>query len=144
VQHAFRNAIEVVGPTLFARRWRLLEFPKPCLLVSDEPVAVPVIAGKGAANVPELWFPLDRKHALELSLRGSESRVQAPMSKARKINKLVASQAERWIFHHPVDNPLDGLEVHGRAAFIEEAEDLVENGEVIGQRRRVLRGPITD
>jgi len=34
VQHAIQNAIEVIAPTLFGRRWRLLEFPKPCLLVS--------------------------------------------------------------------------------------------------------------
>ena len=144
VQHAIQNAIEVIAPTLLVRRWRLLEFPKPCLLVSDEPVAVPVIAGRGAANVPELWFPLDRSHALELALRGSEKLVQAPMSKARKINKLTASQAERWIFHHPDDDPLDGLDVSGRTGFIEKVDELVENGEVVGEVRRVVRGPISD
>lgn len=141
VQHAIQNAIEVIAPTLFERRWRLLEFPKSCLLVSDEPVAVPAIVGKGAANVPQLWFPLDRRRALEFALRGSERHVEAPMSKARKINSLVATQAERWIFHHPDDNPLPGLPVGGRTQLVEKAEDLVEDGVVVGQLRSLVRGP---
>jgi hypothetical protein len=144
VQHAVQNAIEVVAPTLFARRWRLLEFPKPCLAVSDEPVAVPVITGKGAANVSELWFPLDRSHALELALRGSEKLVQAPLGKARKINRLTASQAERWIFHHPDDDPLADLDIGARTGFVEKVEDLVEAGKVVGEMRRVVRAPIAD
>ncbi len=141
VQHAIQNAIEVIAPTLFGRRWRLLEFAKPCLLVSDEPVAVPVIADKGAANVPQLWLPLDRRRALELALRGSERRVDAPISKARKINSLVATQAERWIFHHPDDNPLADLPLGGRTQLVEKVADLVEDGKVVGQLRGVVRGP---
>lgn len=144
VQHAFLNAIEVIAPTLFARCWRLLQFPKPCLLVSDEPVAIPNIPGKGAANVPELWFPLDRTHALQLTLRGAETLVHASLSKARKINTLIASQSERWIFHHPDDTPLDGLEITGRTGLVEKVKPIIENGEVVGELRGVVRGRLPD
>ena len=142
VQHAFQNAIEVVAPTLLTRRWRLLRYDRPCLLTGDEPLAVPLKPGTGVGNATVLWFPLDRRHALELSLRGSEGVVQAPLSKARKINALVASGSEKWLFHHPDDRPVDPAAVTPRMGLTEEVLDLVEDGLTVGEIRRVKRAPL--
>ena len=73
-----RHAIEDIAPTIFARKWRLLAFSKPCLLASDEPVALPMIERRGIANVPQVWLPLDRSHALEFATKGREDVVRAP------------------------------------------------------------------
>lgn len=142
VQHAIRHALEDIAPTIFLRSWRLLTFPRPCLLTSDEPVALPSIEARGPANVPQLWLPLDRTHALELNLNGSEQVVMAPLSKAAKINRLVASQAERWIFHHPDDAPLQGFELTSRMRLVERIAPLVEAGLVVGEARGLVRAPI--
>lgn len=142
VQVAIRYALEDLAPTIFQRSWRLLTFPRPCLLTSDEPVALPIIEARGPANVPQLWLPLDRTHALELNLSGSEQVVMAPLSKAAKINRLVASQAERWIFHHPDDEPLQGLELTSRMGLVERIRPLVERGLAGGESRDLIRGPI--
>ena len=78
-----------------------------------------------------------------MALAGSEGVVDAPLSKAAKINSLVASQAERWIFHHPSDDPLAGLALSARTGLVYETVDLVEGGEVVGElhglARRALR-----
>ncbi len=142
VQQAVRLALEDIAPTIFIRRWRLLTFSRPCLLTSDEPVALPVIERRGAANVPQLWLPLDRSHALEFAMSGGETVVPAPLKKAAKINQLVASQAERWIFHHPNDSPLEGLKLTSRMGLVEQVEDLIEDGELVGEIRGLVRAPI--
>ncbi len=144
VQHAFRNGIEEVGASLFVRSWRLLAFTRPCLLTSDEPVAVPTLDSRGPANVPALWFPLDRQHALELSLTGSETVVRPPLAKARKINRIVATQAEQWIFHHPLDTPLADLTIGPRHGLVEEVVEQVGQAGLVGQSRRLARRPLVD
>jgi hypothetical protein len=92
--------------------------------------------------VPQLWLPLDRGHALEFAMSGAETVVPAPLKKAAKINLLVASQAERWIFHHPDDSPLEGLVSTSRMGLVEQVEDLIEDGKIVGEIRGLVRAPI--
>jgi hypothetical protein len=105
VQEALRHALQLQR-YLFFRTWRLLRFEQPCLITSDEPVAV--LAGDGPlpmgpANSSAIWVPLDRQHSLAMTLTGTEGVVTTGKARARRINQMVADQAERWVICHPDD-----------------------------------------
>jgi hypothetical protein len=40
----------------------------------------------------------------------SDGVVEVDLAFTRKLNLLIANHAHRWIFHHPDDAPLDGVE----------------------------------
>jgi len=139
VRQMLQYAIEDVLPHLYRRQWRLLRFERPCLLISDQPVAMwgrptrdldrhPL----GVATADAVWFPVDRCHALALLHSGDEKLCDAPLSRARQINLAVAASAHRWIFHHPADSPFDELELPAPVRLVDE----VRGAEVVGNEVR--------
>ena len=54
----------------------------------------------------------------------------------------MASQAERWIFHHPDDSPMTGLKLVSRMGLVYQVDDLVEGGEIVGEVRGLIRAPL--
>lgn len=56
-------------------------------------------------------------------------------SMAAEVNRLVAAQAERWILHHPDDEPLEDLDLPPRAIWSDELVEVRENG---GVRREIF------
>ena len=105
VQQALAHALQL-QEHLFMRVWRVLQFDAPALITSDEPVAVLIGNGglpTGPANARAIWVPLDRQHALAMTLNGTEGFVRSGPTRAHSINQLVADQAERWIICHPED-----------------------------------------
>ncbi|RUO93096.1 DUF4238 domain-containing protein [Corallococcus sp. AB018] len=104
------------------RSWILVDHGEPCLLTSDTPVArwsKPtgpgdfVVHGYGTAD--QIRMPLSPRHSLVLDRNeGLEERVLHMGCKlgpelGATLNKLVAYNARRWIFHHPDTDPLRGI-----------------------------------
>ena len=148
VQNMLQLALDSIMPLLWQRTWRLLEFGEPMLLTSDEPVAVfrPEDNTAGIAGIADsraIWLPLDRQHALAFTLTGAEQVVPSGPTRARQINSIVATQARRWIFHHPDDNPLAGLELGPRMVVVDEVVGVRREGDTIRELHRLVRRPAT-
>lgn len=111
---------------VLGRSWRVLKFPKPCLLTSDNPLgcwAPPGVANEsfGVGNAPAVFYPIDRSTALSMTMSSVPERiVSSGLIRARQINYVVAREAEKWILHHPADDPLDGLDLPPRACITDE------------------------
>lgn len=144
VQESLRHALQVQRH-LFVRRWRVLEFAEPCLITSDEPVAV--LAGEGpmplgAANSQAVWVPLDRQHALAMTLTGDEGRVASGATRARQINQMVADQAERWILCHPDDQAWIPTSLGPRMEWRDEVWGAYRRGDEIRERHALVPRPV--
>lgn len=118
VQEALRHGIEVVQPLVYFRAWEVWRFPGPVLLTSDAPVAVwspPADDGLpvGIANAAETYLPLDRQTVLVVTDKHVDATpdrtVDADPDRAVRVNTAVATNAHRWVFHHPDDTALDGI-----------------------------------
>jgi hypothetical protein len=46
--------------------------------------------------------------------------VSSGLTRAGQINYVVAREAEKWILHHPADNPLQGSDLPTRARITDE------------------------
>lgn len=146
-----RLAIEDVLPRILARRWQLLQFDKPGLLLSDHPCAMwgrpdrdLEVQPLGVATADALWMPLDRRHALSLTRTGPEGIRRATATRMRQINTVVAGGAHRWIFHHPEDSPLAGLDLPARTAFVDEIVDLGFSGVSLTATHRLVKRPVSE
>lgn len=146
VQESLRVALHL-QQYLFLRTWRLLKFDQPCLITSDEPVAV--LAGDGPmplgpANSPAIWVPLDRQHALAMTLRGAEGVVRAGVIRARQINQMVADQAERWILCHADDVEWLPQVLGPRTEMRDEMIGSFVDGDFIREQHVVVPRPVTE
>ena len=144
VQFMLGAAMNLLMPVLWSRVWRLLDFGLPCLLTSDEPVVVwrPEGMTVGPANSPAIWFPIDRQHALAFTRQGEEKIVHSGLTRARQINSMVASQAQRWIFHHPDDGHLLDLDIQPQMKLASEVIPVQHGEDVAGEIHRIIRRPV--
>ncbi|HEX5408102.1 MAG TPA: DUF4238 domain-containing protein [Pseudonocardiaceae bacterium] len=80
----------------------------PVVLIRD-PNRDP-LEGVGLATAAGILVPLDRRAALAMTAIGTSDRaVPGTTAIARDFNHRLAWQARRAIFHHPEDDPLDGM-----------------------------------
>jgi hypothetical protein len=117
IQAVIRGPLDFM-PYFFKRRWILVRSPIP-LLTSDRPIVLlerqnPSDAwrGIGLGTADMIVFVLDRRRALIMQHPepgNAEGIVDVEHHHARWINTTVANRARRWIFHHPDDNPLEGI-----------------------------------
>lgn len=146
-QVAVEFAVEYGLPELFGRTWHLRVFDDPVLLTSDAPVTLrtagpPGTLAPGVVNASAIYWPIDRRHllAFELSNRVTDRvDIHADPRRAHMVNRLVAAQAERWIFHHPADRPLDGLDLPPRPQLAEETVHVVAGRGEVRVTKRVGR-----
>ena len=133
-----------LAPHILDRRWRLLDFGEPVLLTSDEPVALLRRPGEdvGPMNARAMWLPLDRTRALAITFSGHEHVVSSGSVRARQINSTVATQAYRWIFHHPADNPLTETVVGPRIHVVQELVSVRPDGDEVTERWKYVKRPI--
>ncbi len=146
VQQALGFAMLHIAPSIWSRHWTVIEFSEAALLTSDEPVAIwhPDNEPVSVITAPFVWMPLDRRHVLELTFTwNSETDKARPGDQAQAdfINTLVASQAERWVIHHPGDTALASrIDVGPRTAWAEEVLETHVDGDtmhVVGRVRRL-------
>ena len=146
VQQALAHALRL-QEYLFKRKWRVLHFDTPALIASDEPVAVFTGSGgvpAGPANARAIWVPLDRQHALAMTLKGTEGFVHSGVTRARQINQLVADQAEQWIICHPEDASLIPLTIGPRLEWRDEIVGSYVDGEELHERHILVQRPVQD
>jgi hypothetical protein len=111
------EAAEVLAEPFALLPWALIAFQRKALLTSDNPIGLWLppserrpFEGIGLLTADEVWFPINRRTALLVSPHADDGTVLVPTAKwARRINQLVALWAHRWLYHHPHDNPVDGL-----------------------------------
>jgi hypothetical protein len=133
VQESLRMAVEQIMGHLYFRSWRLLRFPDDLLLISDSPVGmwtpVPPSAdcpsgqdfAVGVANASIVCLPLNRRTALAMTMhKGPDKVIESGSTRARQINMALVHDAQRWIYHHPDDHPLDGIDIPEPAVFTDE------------------------
>jgi len=106
----------VVAKMLYERDWVLTFYERRSLATSDAPVVLrPMIrypAGTTVAmgDAAVVQVPLDRRVALSmLSRRRGDQRTRGVTKTAADLNRATASNARRYVFHHPDDDPLEGL-----------------------------------
>lgn len=120
VEMMLRMAVEL-APHFLALTWHIVRFERPMLLTSDRPVTLwrrpsgpndPY--GVGIATAEEIHFPISPKMSLLLRpVRPVPEGVLSGNAKvAQHINRLVATQAFRWIYHTPGLTPLQGIPLH--------------------------------
>ena len=155
VQESLRMALEEITPRLFLRAWRLLRFRDDLLLISDSPIGMwtPVPSSAdwpggqdfsvGVDNAGMVCLPLNRRTALAMTMgKGPDQVVDSGPTRAGQINMAVIHDAQRWIYHHPCDRPLDGLEIPQQAVFTDEIVAVRDDAD--GTRRelhRIIRRP---
>lgn len=84
-------------------------------LTSDHPAVMigdSVDGGLGVANAEEVWMPVGRHHAIVLTKDYSLPPVMLdiPSVHTKKVCQRIALESTRWIFWHPKDNALDGVD----------------------------------
>lgn len=151
IQAAAQYAIETTQPELFMRPWHLRVFDDPILLTSDAPVALrragpPGTPMPGVANADAIYWPVGRHHLLSFERRTPQGdripdkvTLNADPARGRLANRLIAGQAERWIFHHPADRPLEGLNLPERPELVEETVQVIESANEIRVKKRFFR-----
>lgn len=117
-----------VTQSLLDRRWLLTIFQRKALATSDHPVfVVPNTAsarmgmGTGIENATVLHAPLTRRHSLAMYLPsavppevfpgGRDIRRAGVAAVALYSNSCAVNSARQFLFHHPQDAPLTGLDL---------------------------------
>jgi hypothetical protein len=135
VQESLRMAVGDLAPRLFARPLRLLRFDDNVLLTSDNPVGIwaPAPGGVspaiGRGDAPMIFLPLDRRTALAFATNGSDRVSHPGPIRARQINLSLIEDARRWIFHHPDDQPLQGITIPPLTELVQEVVAVREGSD---------------
>ena len=113
-----QRQLPVVAEMLYERDWTLAYYQRKRLATSDTPVVLlpsadhPDILGVGIENAGEIYVPLDRRVGLSMASRGKgDVRISGVVKTALHSNDAMAKNARKYLFHHPEDNPLHGLEL---------------------------------
>jgi Protein of unknown function (DUF4238) len=111
-----RKNTPVVARMLHSRHWDLTFFTRKSLVTSDSPVVLrpmlryPSGTSVAVGDAAEVQVPLDRRAALSMRTMGRGDRLVPGSAKiAADLNQAVVSNARRFLFHHPSDDPLAGL-----------------------------------
>lgn len=148
-QAAVQFALTTGQEEIFTRAWHLRVFDEPALLTSDAPVVFhrsgpPGTPLPGIATADAIYFPVDRYHLLSFErtsgLADDKVILNANPGRAAVVNRLVAGQAERWIYHHPDDSQLlDDIQLADRPEFVTETVQMSTNTDEVRVRKRVVR-----
>lgn len=113
-----QRQLPTVAKMLYERDWILTFYERKRLATSDTPVVLipaadyPDSLGIGIANAGEIYVPLDRRVGLSMASLGSgDRRIHGVAMTALYCNDAMAKNAQKYLFHHPEDDPLSGLEL---------------------------------
>jgi hypothetical protein len=131
------NAMATAYEWMMARSWKLCRFEHETLLLSDHPVTLlrdpsaPEWRGVGLANAAAIMIPIDRRAAIIMGAPGGRDEMfPADAEVAKELNHRFAWNSRTELFHHPDDDPLDGIELPPvrtqEAKFSQTAENFVQ------------------
>lgn len=132
------KAMATAYERMMARSWKLCRFEHEKLLLPDHPVTLlpdpsaPEWRGVGLATAAAIMVPIDRQAAIIMGAPGGrDGMFPADAEVAKELNHRFAWNSRSELFHHPDDNPLDGIELPRVRAqetkFSQTAEDFVKN-----------------
>lgn len=106
-----------IAAMLCEKDWILGFYQRKRLATSDTPIILipaedqPDFLGVGIENAAEIHVPLDRRVGLAIGDAGTgDGRLNGSAKTALFINHAMLLNARRYIFHHPEDDPLKGLQ----------------------------------
>lgn len=114
------KSVEETASLLANASFCLVRFSRKKLLTSDTVVSLyraphpdNELWGIGLLTADEVHVPLSRDVALILLPRGDVHGMRFPASTnmAKHINQVVAANSRRWLYRHPDDTPLEGIEL---------------------------------
>lgn len=123
VRHELEIANEM-APAIASMHWNVIRFNRKRLLTSDHPVGLmphrgtPPWMGTGLFTAEYISLPLSRSTALLVQPllpddpRIPEEQPLVPTARfANHLNQLTTHAADRWVYHHPDDDPTGGLDL---------------------------------
>jgi hypothetical protein len=108
-----RRQLLSVAEMLYQREWVVTDYRRKSLVTSDTPVVLfPTAQGVGIANAAAVYVPIDRRVGLIMTVpdRG-ERRGFGTARSALIANQAMAQNARKYLFHHPDDDPLSGVDL---------------------------------
>jgi hypothetical protein len=114
------TTVEKTARLVVNASFALARFSKRKLITSDTVISLyraprpeNAFYGMGLLTADEVYVPLARDVALILMPRDDMDgvRLHASTAMAKHINLVVGANSRRWIFHHPDDLPLDGIDL---------------------------------
>ncbi len=134
-----------LGQYLALKNLELIRPAEVAVLTSDEPVCwwSPGDGPVGYVTADVVWVPLSRQLILQFRNPALDPRDhglpdlntrEGHDAMATEVNRLLAAQAERWIVHHPGDEPLAKLDLPPRTMWGDELAEVHEEG---GVRREI-------
>ncbi|MFI5864661.1 DUF4238 domain-containing protein [Streptomyces sp. NPDC051546] len=116
--HSMNRSFPGTAAGFFGRGWNVVHFTRKALITTDTPVVLMKGPGEdpglpiGTATAGGVLVPLDRRMALIMGEPHTvDLRLPGSTSMARDLNQRLVWEARRAAFHHPDDNPLEGLEL---------------------------------
>jgi hypothetical protein len=108
-----RRQLLSAAEMLHQREWVITDYRRKRLATSDTPVVLfPAAQGVGIANAAAVYVPIDRRAGLIMTAPGrGERRVFGTARSALIANQAMAQNARKYLFHHPDDDPLSGVEL---------------------------------
>lgn len=118
-QHHIQLLRKLIGPTaeMFSGSgWALCRFQRRAVLTSDTPVVLlphpdahPMM-GIGIGTAGAFLVPLSRRVCLFITQPDApDIQITGTVALARSFNTLTAENARQSVFHHPAEDPLDGI-----------------------------------
>ncbi len=105
----------------YGRSWNLIHFQRKALVTTDTPVVLMKPFGQdpglpvGTATAGGVLVALDRRLGLMMTNdRLGDAEIPGSTVLANSLNQRLVREARRHIFHHPDDNPLQGLSLPPR------------------------------
>jgi hypothetical protein len=120
-----------------------MQFQRKGLLTSDNPIGLYSASrrdyeGIGLKTAGAIWFPLDRRSVLLIGPLLPEDGIRIPPTakRAKLVNATVGSWAYRFIYHHPDDDPTNGIRLpEGEPEFSSIGPELHEVAQHMAQQQ---------
>lgn len=148
VQDIFPEAERLI-PCFSERGWVVMHFEEPCLLTSDEPVAIASDDAPGQlmglSQASTVVFPLDPRHGLVMVHRDSKGADHAwqagTPAQAKVINEHVAYKAHLQIIFHPDTDPLAGMVLPEKAppTYVVGDQVMMGHHQSVESRKEIIR-----
>jgi hypothetical protein len=115
-------AVNEIAPRIHAMRWAVAKFDEPALLSGDHPITFQVrpehrsqFQGVGLETADEVRCPIDPSTMLLMTWdRIDEVVGRLPIAAAREFNQHTVDHAFEFVFMHPQQNHLSGLDLGTR------------------------------
>lgn len=141
IRESLRFALGRLGERLADNMtWNVIEADQAHVLTGDEPVCwwAPGDGPVGFESANVVWLPVSRGRILQLhdnTVTPESLGLSSPATPAgrddlvRFVNAQIATQAHRWIVHHPDDRPMNELDLGPRTAWADQLVLVEDNGD---------------